>query len=122
MEAALATGLFVSLCTITALPTPVTLGPSGWPTAAYVAVTGLVDIRCMKAVVAQDIGSPLAYEKKAQGDSITSNDWHVLLETYYPTITTAMRAIIDGVTFDIVGVDNDSQFSMTRIRVRQASL
>lgn len=122
MAEALGTGLFVSLCTISALPSPMALGPSGSPTDAFVAVTGLIDIRCMKSVVLVVLSSPAAYETKSTSRELTSNDWHVLLESYYPTITTLMRATIDDVVYDIVGVDQDSQSQMTRLRVRLASI
>lgn len=121
MPAALATGLFVSLCTITELPTPVVLGPSGSPTAAYVAVSGLTGLRAMKAPI-NPFQSPRVDETKSTGDQLTEQDEHVLLESYYPTITTANRADIDGTTYDIVTVEGDSQGQMTRMRVRLANI
>ncbi len=122
MTAALATGLFVSRCTITRLPSPMTVGPSGSPTAAYVPVTALTAIRCMMAVTAVMLASPTVNEVKSEASQITSNDWHCLLETYYPTIETVDRAIVDGILYDIVGIDHDSQFQMTRLRLRKVDL
>lgn len=122
MAQAVATGLFDSTCTIKALPSPLTLGPSGSPIAEYATVSGLSNIACMKAVPAVALASPDVAEMKSEARQTTTNDWHVLLDSYYPTITTAMRAVVDGDTFDIVNVDNDSQFKMTRLRLREVSI
>ncbi len=121
MTEALATGLFVSLCTISALPTPITLGPSGSPDAAYVAVPALTGIRCMIAVL-YPMRSPESAERKARETQMTENDWHVLLEANYPTIDTSMRATVDGILYDITNVDQDSQSQMTRLQCRLVTM
>lgn len=43
---------------------------------------------------------------------------HVALAGYYPTITPVMLAVVDGVTYDIEGVEVDSKDQTTRLFVR----
>jgi hypothetical protein len=114
MAAALATGLFVSSCTITELPSPITLGPSGAPTDAYVNVTGMVGIQCMKAPLMVN-NLKMDDETRRVEHILTEADEHVLLASYYPLITTKNRAVIDGVDYIIMAVEHDSQGKMTRL-------
>jgi hypothetical protein len=117
MPMAIDTGLFVSLCTIQQ-PSGV-LGSSGYPDGAWVIVAGLVDIACMAAPV----GLAHVHATEVKGAEVLGlQPKHVLLDSYYPTIVSKWRAVIDGVAHDIVGVEHDSQYQMTRMEVRLASI
>lgn len=116
MPAALATGLFVSLCTIQE-PSG-TMTADGTPDNTFVDIDGLVDIRCMLAPTS--ISNISATEAKSERSIESFNSGHVLLESYYPTIgpNSQWRAVIDGVAYDILGAENDSQSQMTRLLVQ----
>lgn len=117
MAEVLATGLLVSLCTVQSPPT--TFSASGAPTGSYVDVPGLVGIRCMNAP--SRIARIGATEERTEAQITDSNDGHVLLEGYYPTLDAGWRdgwrAVIDGTDYDIRGVESDSQAQMTRVAV-----
>ena len=115
MQEAIDTGLFVSLCTIE--QPPATVGPSGAidPTAAWPDVAGLIDIPCMYEPIKSS-------ERKSLEEILAVNMRHVLLDGYYPTIVARWRAVIDGVTFDILGAEADSQSKMTRMDVQVVAL
>jgi hypothetical protein len=117
MAEALATGLFVSLCTIQG-PTG-NLGPGGTPDGTYADIPGLIAIPCMAAPPRND--RILATEIKTLAEIDASALLHVLLDAWYPQIENGVsvgwRAIIDGTTFDILGAESDSQGQMTRMEV-----
>lgn len=128
MVEALATGLFVSLCTIQQ-PVPA-LNPDGTPISSssvpqFTDVAGLVDIQCMKAPAsgAEGIG---ADESRTAGYVAASGYYHVLLDANYPTLIdgwrAGWRAVIDGVQYNIYGVDQDSQSQMTRITAQRVTV
>lgn len=122
MPAALATGLFVSLCTIER-PDGILID-AGQPSGNYVNVAGLVNLKCMDAP-ASDIRVQ-ASEVKTLESIQDFSPQHVLLQGYYPQIEVGVgqgwRAVIDGVTLDILGVESDSQRQMTRMEVRTSAL
>jgi hypothetical protein len=117
MPMALDTGLFVSLCTIQQ-PSG-NLGVSGAPDRTYVNISGLVDIPCTSAPTS--IGSISATERKSVSEIQQSNANHVLLGGHYPQIENGSgqgwRAVIDGINYDLLGAESDSQGQMTRIEV-----
>lgn len=119
MVEAVATGLFVSLCTIQQ-PDGI-VDPAGAPSGDFVDVSGLVNIPCMNAPL--DDGSIAATEAKELEEIASKGFKHILLNGYYPQATpddqipTNWRAIIDSVTYDILGVEHDSQHQMTRMEV-----
>ena len=53
---------------------------------------------------------------------------HLLLNGYYPQMTPdnqipqGWQAVVDGVTYEILGVEHDSQQQMTRLQVRLVQL
>jgi hypothetical protein len=89
-------------------------------------VSGLIDIPCMQAVLSAS--AIQATEIKALAEIMSKQLRHVLLSGYYPQITTdqwvALNVLnLDGsvalsITFDILGVESDSQLSMTRLKVQ----
>lgn len=127
MPEALETGLFVSLCTfraptgkLTGAGSPdLTSGPNG---DGYVDVSGYVNIQCMSAPTSNIRIS--ADERKTATETESSNSGHVLLAGYYPLVAqnTQWQAVIDGVTFDVLGAESDSQMQMTRVKVQIASV
>lgn len=122
MPAALATGLFVSLCTIQ--QPDGALIDAGQPSGNFVNVAGLVNLKCMDAP-ASDIRVQ-ATEHKSVENIQNFSPMHVLLQGYYPQIETGVgkgwRALIDGVALDILGVESDSQRQMTRMEVRTSAI
>lgn len=118
MPAAIATGLFTSSCTIQR-PDGLTKG-AGQPSGVYITV--LADIQCMKAV--PGFSAIVANEKKTIEENQATGLWHVLLNGYYPEaspdgqIPTDWRALVDGVYYDILAVDHDSQNTQTRLELQ----
>jgi hypothetical protein len=121
MPAALATGLFVSLATFQA-PDGLT-GSSGEPSNAYIN-TDLVDIPCMNAPISD--ARIEALELKALQEIEASSLRHVLLNAWYPQIedgaANGWRCVVDGVTYDLLGSESDSQGTQTRIELKLASI
>ena len=124
MPAAVASGLFVSLCTIQQ-PDGV-LTPAGSPSGTYTNVSGLVNVPCMDSVPSD--ARIQATEVKELADIMNKGLRHLLLNGYYPQIITPAipdgqipsywRSIVDGVTYDILGVEHDSQNQMTRMEMQ----
>ncbi len=120
MTEAVNTGLFVSLCTI-AQP-DVNPGYGGAQTGNFTNVPGLVNIPCMDSVPSP--GSITATESKTLQEIMSLGVRHVLLNGYYPQVTTpdgqiptAWRATVDGVNYDLIGVEHDSQNTQTRLHL-----
>ncbi len=77
----MASGLFVSLCTAQMPSGSVT--PYNQPDGTYTDVAGLVNIQCMKAVLAMNTID--ATEVKALSDIMSESFWHVVRwNGYYP--------------------------------------
>lgn len=113
-----ARGLFSSLCTI---KRPIgTLDASGEPDLTLgnaVAVTGMVDIGCMAA--AETLQRPdVTDETKLMNMTLQRSVRHVLLNGYYPLILQSDFAVIDGVGFEVLTVEPDSQHTTTRMAVQ----
>lgn len=119
MASALATGLFVSLCTIQT-PSTAVVG-AGQRAISWSNLTGHVAIRCMAPPMGTE-NKIDSSERKGLGHISDYNDLHVLLEGYYPLIQARYRAVIDGTAYDITAAESDSQGQMTRLAVRKASL
>lgn len=122
MSAAKLTGIFVSLCTIQQ-PDGVLI-EAGQPSGNYINVAGLVNIPCTAPPV-----SPVrlqATEVRAADDIQAFAPRHVLLSGFYPSIQQGVAegwiAVIDGVTYTLMGAENDSQSRMTRLMVRFAGV
>lgn len=120
MPAVVATGLLVSLCTVQAPDN--TFGASGAPSGLYADVAGLVSIPCMDAPLS--VGGIDADEAKALAEVASRSVRHVLLNQYYAQLdglnwgAIGWRAIVDGIMYDILGAERDSQSSQTRLRLQ----
>lgn len=125
MDAALATGLFVSLCTIQAPPGTVNAqGGQNLNPADYIDVAGLTDIPCMQAVMTV-IRPDVTDETKLGRYTKERNVSHVLLYGYFPEIEQRHQAVIDGVPNDILAVEWSSQKTIgkqTRLAVQVKTL
>jgi hypothetical protein len=121
-----ASGLFVSLCTIQA-PSGNVVG-AGQPDGLYNNIAGLVNIPC--TAPPQSTARILAGEQKALAEILQTQPKHVLLNGFYGQAVDNLpngfdgscQAVIDGIGYDILGVEHDSQMQMTRMEVRLAEL
>lgn len=82
---------------------------------------GLQNLPCMKAVLIDTRPNP-GLEQKREADIAGLEIWHILLMGYYPAINKRDQAVVDGVAYDILTVESDSQSIMTRLAVRTYAL
>jgi hypothetical protein len=61
-------------------------------------------------------------EAKLEDLSYLTTTHHIALRGYFPLITPLMRAMVDGVAWDIKGVEHDGQHVTTRLRVNRVQL
>ena len=124
MPAAVATGLFVSACTIQAPDG--NYSASGQPSGTYADVSGLVGIQCMDAPDITQQVKVGANQIRNVAEITDVADRHVLLDAYYPTLQAGWRAgwraIVDGITYNIFGVESDSQRTQTRVKLQAVSI
>ena len=118
MPQAVATGLFVSLCTAQA-PTG-TKTPYGQPDGTFANVAGLVNIPCMDAVLST--GTIEATEVKELQDIMSKAFRHTVLNGWYPQFipgaAVGWRVIVDGTVYDLLGAEQDSQWTQTRLKLQ----
>lgn len=118
VPAAVATGLIHS--TLTIQQPDGTYDAAGAPSGAFVAVTGLSGLTVMAAPIS--VARIQAEEKKALPQVAEYQFLHVFIPGYYPTIQQNWRAVLDGILFEITGVEWDSQKTQTRLKVQQVNL
>ena len=87
-------------------------------------VAGLVNIACMDTPPSEiRIQST---ELKDLEEILATRLKHILLDGYYYQIELGVplgwRAVIDGVAFDLLGAESDSQAQQTRMEVKLASI
>lgn len=100
---------YPSLCTI-AVPSTVQ-DEFGEETATLTPVVGMTNIPCRVA--------PRGVNEVRQTEQIyTEATHHVALNGHYPGIANTMAAQIDGVTYDIEGVEHDGNQKTTRVYLR----
>ena len=124
---AIQSGLLVSMCTIQ-VPSGAQ-SPSGAPINTWVNVAGLVAILCMDAVTSASI---TATELKALSEIEAKALRHVFLNACYPQLVTLklagqVRALItdplgNTITYEIMGVEDDSQGTQTRFECQKVDL
>jgi hypothetical protein len=124
MSLAVKTGLFVSLATFQDQTGGT--GPTGFPLDTYTPVAGLIDIPCMDAPLSTGGTSLSADEAKMQPQILSKGERHILLNAYYPEALSVWRGggnvVIDGITYDIMGVESDSQRTQTRVKAQIATI
>jgi hypothetical protein len=124
-------GLYNSLCTIQQPDGLLTT--DGAPSGNYVDVAGLVDIPCMDAVLSD--GSIQATEARELEEIMSKSYRHVSLNGFYPKLITGAvfaggpggqalgwQAIVDGVTFNLLGAEGDSQGTQTRLKLQLVTI
>lgn len=121
MPAVRATGLQVSLATF---QSPLQDFSTGMQQNVWVDVAGLVDIACQLGP--ETDMSVVANEQRTQ-PMITATNLHRLeLDDFYPTIEAGWRngwrVVVDGLPYDISGVEHDSQSQVTRLCVRDTTI
>lgn len=122
MPAIARTGVFDSLATFQA-PDQVQ-GPTGNLVGTYTAVAGLVNIPCMDAP--PSIARVQATEVKAISEIMSKGLRHMLLNRCFTDAPNwsgkGYRCIVDGVTYDLLGAENDSQGTQTRVDLQLVTL
>lgn len=122
MPAALATGLFVSLCTIQAPDT--NPNPDGTANNNFAPIAGLINIPCMDAP--QSVERIQATEVKDVAEILAKGMRHVLLGRWFVDATNwagkGYQAVVDGITYDLLGAENDSQSTQTRIDLQLSTV
>jgi len=122
VPAAIETGLCVSLCTLQAPDGG--LGPSGAPSNGFVDIVGLTNIPCMDAVPSDS--RIQATEVKDLQEILAKGLRHVFLTGYYPAAIAGTgqgwRAVVDGVVYDLLGAEPDSQGTQTRLHLQLSSV
>ena len=78
---------------------------------------GLIDLPCTVASAFKRATG--AREARAVMMSFVVKLFRVLIRGYHTTIVSTMRAVIDGVNYDILGVEHDTQAVMTRLNVER---
>lgn len=122
MPLALASGLFVSVASFTR---PVqTQGPTGNLIGTQTPVTGLQNIPCMDAP--DGILKPTATEAKSIERIMAEQFRHVLLGGYYanvpPGTGSGWQVTIDSTLYDLLGAENDSQRTQTRLHLQLVTI
>ncbi len=112
-------GQFPNLCTIQSIPG--TKNAMGAPIITFSDVAGLVNIPCHAAPpsIFRLSGSN---ELRKPDRTDESQEFHVLLSGYFPQIQMNMRAVVDGVPYNIVGIDQDAFHTQTRLEVQAYTL
>lgn len=121
-------GEFISVCTVQVCTnTPdATTGQIDLTDTGFASIPGVVNIACKRAP--QSYSRILATQIVNTQISEGVNFFHVLLDGYFPQIPEAlasngqMRAVIDGVVHQLLGVESDSQKIMTRILCKQVGV
>lgn len=108
-------GLFPSLCTIQAVPG--TVNAMGVPIMTFSDVSGLVNIPCHSAPQS-NTNLKGSSEDRLPDRTDETQERHVLLDGYFAAIQINMRAVIDGQAWNIIGIDSDFLYKMTRLLVQ----
>ncbi len=122
MPAVIASGLLISLCTITVPPAVFDAGGAPNPNAPYTDLSGHVNIPCISSPLNTGGDQVNPTEIKSLAEILAKQLRHVLLDGYYPDIIADYRATVDGVVYDILAVESDSQHTQTRLAVQIASV
>jgi head-tail adaptor len=83
----------------------------GAPTVTW---TTVATLQAMPCYIAPGNGTEVRGQLLVQ----TTGQVAIQLSGYYPQITTSMRALVDGLPYDILSVDHDSQLVSTKLIAR----
>jgi hypothetical protein len=127
-QAQVYSGLFVSLCTLMQPSGNVTV--DGAPDNTFTQVAGLINIPCMDAVLAP--GNIEATEARELEEIMSKSYRHIMLNGYYPQCfisasgksgaPAGWQAVVDGVTYNLLGAEPDSQNTQTRLKCQLVTL
>jgi hypothetical protein len=120
MPAVAAEGLFNSLCTIKARSGAVS-SQGQLNMQSYAPIADLTDIPCRIAVQAP-ANPPQNDVARMQQQFDTRTEFHVLLDGYFPQILQQNLANVNGIDYEIMATEPDSDFQMTRLAVRVYTL
>lgn len=125
IAAVVASGLAQDMVTIHAVDESITTG-GVQKRATGAAVSGLTDLPCMIGYNLLRSRVQRSQEDSAKDETTQLDELHCLITGYYPAITKEQRAVAvrggETDTWDIQGIDWDSQRTMTTltlVRVRQ---
>lgn len=93
--------------------------PSGQRIPAWTELPGHENIPCRKSIQKQGAGGN--FEQERAGGTITLTGQVVLLNGYFPAITEEMVAEVDGIQYDIEGVQHTSDDQFTYLSVEKQS-
>lgn len=110
--AALAPNHYASLCTIQTRTD--TADSYGQLIPSWGNLADHVSLRCRIAPYQQ-----FSREQRTQAQLYAVHVWEVNIAGYYPSITEKMRAVIDGVAYDIEIVQPDGNDKTTHLQVRR---
>ena len=115
-------GLFPSLGTLQQMVQD--QGPTGNPTGNWQNVAGVVNIPCQDAP--PSIARVQATEMKDVAEIMAKGLRHILLDRCFANATTwagtGSRFTVDGITYEVLGAENDSQLSQTRLDLQLVTL
>lgn len=116
------TGLLTSLCTIQQPGT--TPNADGTPSNTFTNVAGAINIPCQDAP--PSMARIQATEVKDVVEILAKGMRHVLLGQCFLDAPNwagrGYRAVVDGISYDLLGAENDSQSTQTRIDLQLATV
>ena len=122
MPASMATGMFPSLATLQQIGK--TQGPTGNYTDVWGNVAGVINIPCKDAP--PSIARVQATEVKAVAEIMAKGLRHVQLNQCFVGApfwaAQASRLVVDGITYEVLGAENDSDLVMTRVDLQLVQL
>lgn len=121
LAAVQAAGLFISNGTVQA-PAQTLNGIGQVDLSTWANVAGLTGIGCMRAPEGLMSSRFRSTEYKTANETAEMTPFHILLNGYYPAIMQRYRFVCDGEPLDIIGIEHDSQHTMTRLLCRSYSL
>jgi len=89
-----------------------TQDPYGEPVDTWSDILGYVNLPCAQAPLS-------AEERQALQMTVSERVWTILIPRYLPDITSADRAVLGGVAYDIISVESDQTHTLTRVRLRE---
>lgn len=122
MSQSMAAGMFPSLATLQQLTH--VQGPTGNYTDVWASVGGVIDIPCKDAP--PSIARVQATEVKAVAEIMAKGLRHVQLNQCFLDAPNwaaqTSRMVVDGITYEVLGAENDSDLVMTRVDLQLVQL